>query len=783
MAKKLKDQPEKLQPFLFHGAELDIRPKLKTVEGTCPLCSKEGHFYVKVETGQWSCKRCGEDGNIPTFLRKLWELGRTLTHDRDLQKLSEDRGISVRALKAWGIVVHPIRTGDWLIPGWNAKGSLATVYRITKMGGDSWRAMGTPHQLLHPFRPLTDPDMEPGSANKLQGSAQGVVILEGVWDGPAFWDMGSRFKVTGPLTPDARLISTRSVKQSLAGTHRILGAPGAGTFQESWAAYCDKLPTWAFYDNDHAKKGPTGKLTRSGWDGMQRLKKVLGSSSAGRPKSLHLIHWGPASGKGAGFNKDLPDGFDTRDLLVACGHPLDRKLGRALKRTDGSRLTPKAALEILVSSSKEVKLAAATRTKRDQPDEEPALEPLERTRYRDLCGDFDDKLHFTPAMKDTLAVMLAVVTSTDLEGDQLFLRVRGPAGSGKTTLAECIGAAKDYTINRSVITGFHSGFVDPDARKTDSSLIPQLDGKTFIVKDADTLIQAPNRDKILSELRDLYDGTSRAQYRNRKTAVYEGLRTTFILCGTDELLALNRTFLGERFLDCEILGDAETTAFLDTALDNAFTRVTGSLSNGEERHHGTVDNTLRRATLGFIQHLKTTLRDQEPPAIPPSQRGQIKAMGQVLSILRAKPRREQGTGDITYRPRAELATRIVSQLVKLGICLALVLGKKAVDREVIRILRKVVLDTAEGFTLEIVRVLANHPDGLSAKQMAHTLKLAESTVRRTLQDLHEFEVVDRQQRPNNSGIRGRHLHLWTLEQTLKDLWVTGLGTQGKAVRS
>ena len=39
--------------------------------GQCPLCDKQGHFYVDPETGQYKCKRCAESGNNYTMLKHV----------------------------------------------------------------------------------------------------------------------------------------------------------------------------------------------------------------------------------------------------------------------------------------------------------------------------------------------------------------------------------------------------------------------------------------------------------------------------------------------------------------------------------------------------------------------------------------------------------------------------------------------------------------------------------------------------------------------------------------
>jgi hypothetical protein len=375
--------------------------------------------------------------------------------------------------------------------------------------------------------------------------------------------------------------------------------------------------------------------------------------------------------------------------------------------------------------------------------------------------------------------MLAVVISTELRGDQLWLRVLGPPGSGKSTLAEALAPAREYVFPVSSITGLFSGYTGGrGGRKKDASLIPKIRNKTVVVKDGDTLINAPGRDKILAEMRDIYDGTSRVHYRNRVAYDYNDVRSTFVICGTDEMRALNRTFLGERFLDIEILGPEDTRPILKRAFDNTLAKVTEGIgTGGPDRDAIAHDRAiyLARVTMGFIHHLKETLHDKTPPTCDKPTEDRITALGQFLSYMRARVNRESRE-ELSYRPRVELATRLVSQLLKLGICLALVFDKTKLDAEVVRLIRKTVLDTAKGFHYEIAELLFRHRrEGLSFKQLSITLGLSESSVKRNCADMLELEIIQRRTRPNKSGQRGRDLHVFHLAPNIRDLWKQALG--------
>jgi hypothetical protein len=747
------EQSEKLRPFTFHGLELESVGN-KRHKADCPFCGKESKFFVHEETGLWDCKSCQEKGNIPVFLQKLYEESKNNTKETDLAALAKDRQLPASIMLEWGIVKSAIN-GDYLIPAHNTKGTLANLHKVVKGKDGKWLILGTPGCNLHPF-----------GTHLLNKTKQTVWVAEGPWDGIAT-DWALR-QITD--TKGKGYVKSDNPKTALHKTHGVMAIPGAGNFQPEWSQHLDSKTAMLCLDNDHphvrclkckekrtkatpkcqcGSKETMGQTLQAGWQGSKRACKVIGESGL-LPKSLYRLKWGED-----GFDPELKHGYDMRDLMID-GGPL-KLVSTVMGRLEHVNLEEEAE-----ASDETAPLA---------------IEPLERTTYKALVKDYKETLCFSDPMRETLTVMLAVAISTDLKGDQLWLRVIGPPGSGKTTLAECMSVAREWVYAKSMFTGFHSGFTGGvGGAKKDASLIPVINGKTFVIKEGDNLLTAPNRDRILSELRDLYDGTSRSAYRNRVARDYEDVKTTIIVCGTDTLRGLNRSSLGDRFLDCEIFGEQEADPYLDRALNNTFDRVTSSLRDtpaGTEQLGEDKMLFLKRATYGYLKYMKENLRSLPIPKCPEKYHAQIKALGQFLGNVRARGHRsdhEQG-----YRPRAELATRLVSQFAKLAICIALVLGKEAIDDEVIALLRKVVIDTATSYHLEIVQLLYRIEQGTSKKAVAYELKLSEETIRLALTDMQKFNVVTRRAEPNKSGIRGRDLHLWCLSDSFRQLMELALG--------
>jgi predicted transcriptional regulator len=759
-----KDYPLNLQPYVFHGVECSNDEHQS--QGDCPFCGATSKFGINVASGQFRCVRCESRGNIHSFLATLWNESLGRTTDDDYDQLSAARDIPVFALKDWHFA-KSIITQEWIVPVYNnpaPKGVISNLFRvIEEVEGNEdgtskvkFTPMATPCCKLWPF-----------GVNTITPKQSNLWTCEGLWDGPALYAVLATHKLNG-----SRLVRTNNRTEVLGVTSGVVGTTGAGNFSKDWLyLFKDKVESYLCYDNDHPKRDTSGNIRkvkgqtiRPGWDGQQRIIKLLDENQEFQPKRLFQMKWGD----GQGHNDNLPDGFDTRDLIKRDG-------------AVSAYTFLKDHLDLVEYSSPKNATKASN-----------FVEPIERTTFEELCNDYKSKLHWSTSLQHTLATMLAVVFSTEFDGDQLWFRVIGPPGSGKSTLAEAISAAREYVMPKSVLTGFHSGFVDYDEKgkrnKGDASLIPKMHNKCMVMKDADTLINSSSRDRILGELRDIYDGESRAEYRNKVSGDFEGIRVTFILCGTDELRALNRTFLGERFLDCEIFtSSSDASKYTARAISNTYAKVIKGLGSalqagvsegsGEEADGTNSDSReflyyLKQVTYGYIKYLKENVANFAPPILPPASDSYISSAGQFISFMRARVRRDGA--DLAYRPRAELATRLVSQLTKLSVCMAIVLRQDSINESVLSVVRKVVLDTSKSFQFEITQKLMESGQ-LSIRQLSLSLGLAETTIRKWVDDMMEFKIVRRCARSNNSGQRGRDIHMFELSPNIVELYLTVFG--------
>ncbi len=515
---------------------------------------------------------------------------------------------------------------------------------------------------------------------------------------------------------------------------------------------------------------------RPGWLGQKRILSFLPKSEY-RPTSVQYICWGQGDPPFISAN-----GGKVADHKAADGRPAVSTPGHEPNLPDGYDMgdlfRDRGASALLYATQFLQTYKAPPRTKaKNVAEGEDLVNPLPRSSFAELCKDYEQRLHFSDGMKRSLAVMLSTVISTPLPEDPFWLKIIGPPGSGKTTLAEAISAARKWVYPMSKLTGFHSGYVDLADKERDNSLFPLIQGKTVVVKDADTLIKSSSRDTVMSELRDIFDGDSRSNYRVGNHSHHENLRIGFLICGTDALRALSRdTYLGERFLDCEILDDyIDPKPIMERARTNAWSSFERYFSPKEEsadHESHTDDNTLflKQVTCGYVNHMMENLRSMRFPTIKPEQGHMIDAMAEFLSYMRARVQRVGE--DMSYRPRVEIAGRLSKQFSKLTAVLSVVQCKDAVDEEVLSTTRKVSLDTAKSFQLDITKLLMSNANGLDSMQIRHELQLPETTIRKVMRDMQELRIIKRMSVPNNSGQRGRNSHVWRVSDYLSGLWHT-----------
>jgi hypothetical protein len=343
--------------------------------------------------------------------------------------------------------------------------------------------------------------------------------------------------------------------------------------------------------------------------------------------------------------------------------------------------------------------------------------------------------------------MLASITSVKSIGEQLWVRILGVPSSGKTTLCEGLSVARKYVIAKSTMRGFHSGWrsSDGNGNSQDSSLIAEIKHRgTLVTKDGDTLLRLPNLPQILSEARDLYDTVTRASYRNSMSRDYAGIRMTWILCGTNTLRQLDSSELGERFLDCSIVDkmDDETEDAIGWRVANRAARAVATEVDGKpETQYEPELAQAMQLTGGYVCYLRENAQKLlSEIKISEEALRQCMWLGKFVAYMRTRLGKQRG--DVEEETEREMSFRLISQHVRLAHCLAVVLNCKEVDREVMRRVTKVALDTSRGSTFEVAKRLYNSPHGMEPYDLSIQLGEPEERTRKLLRFLRKVGVVE-----------------------------------------
>ena len=718
--------PDRIRPYLFHGLDLTVHGGQAV--GDCPFCGKEGKFSAEVATGLWRCWSCGTGndaggGNTLTFIRCLYDAACRAATPAFYATVAADRRLAAPGTAAaWGVAPAPTHAGEWLLPGYAPDGKLWQLYRRCYLDG-GMRLLPTPglghgpgrEHGLHYARAEWDPAERRPS----------VVVCEGPWDGMALWE---------------------ACQAGEFGDADIMAVPGCNVWRDEWTEMCIGREVVLLYDNDHPREN-NGRVSRAGYDGMARTARRLASAAA----DIKYLRWGSE-----GYDPGLPDGWDVRDALATAPNRREAVAGIL------SRLEPVPADWVLGPA-----IGGGGHRR--------GTEALDCDKWADCEAAWEDALHWRRDMSDGLAVLLAICASTAQSGNQLFLQLIGSAGSGKTTMCDGL-LVSHHCHHLEHLTGFHSGFKKPGDGKKDCSLIARINNKTLVTPEADVLITSPAFHRIMGEQRRIFDGKSAATYKNNdEDTIYEGLRTPWIMAGTPAMMDHDQSHLGDRFLRFIIADprEDEKRAILRSALQSERTAMI-------DRTNGTagslVDPKTRRAhgmTGGYVDWLRANVEDQIAMVdIGRAAEERCIDLAEISADLRARPNEDKRK--LETHDCKELPTRLARQYVRLAAHLAVVLNKKRVDRDVLRIVRKVALDTAYGHSLNIVRWLCGphhrlegetyqSVGGIGAKTLQVWLNMTEERVNRYLLFLRKIGVVEYAEAPHVGG-------LWLLTARTHDLY-------------
>lgn len=719
-------EPDALRPYTFHGCDLSVSSGQAT--GDCPFCFREGKFSVELVTTKFKCWSCGYGGehgggNATEFMRSIY---RHASERRDADfydAVAADRRLSSHdTVAAWGIV--KASDGTWLVPGYSPNGVLHQVYRRTRIqdkGVWVWRLLPTPgiwgpgkSHALH----LPIDDFDPACTS--------VYICEGPWDGMALWE---------------------AAKGSSIAPCQIVAVPGCNVWQDTWTEFCRGKNITLLFDSDHPREVIKGHSSRAGYDGMVRIAKRLSGVAA----SVRWLRWGPD-----GYDPNKPSGWDVRDNLTS-GESLDDLISKIED-------TP---YEWFISGAASSTNGTAYRKK--------SAEALPCEEWASCEVAWAEAMQWRQELADALAVLLAVAASTKQAGNQLFLDLVGAPGSAKTTL--CRGLLVSHNcIHLENMTKLVSGYKLPDDPDKDCSFLARANGKTWITCEFDTVLTSPEYVQLMGKIRRIFDGETTATYGNSdKDRIYNSLRTPWIRAGTHRMMDHDQSQLGDRFMRY-IIGDPigeEKRSIVRAALRSERAALVET-ANGTAS--SIFDPKIRLAhalTGGYVDWLRENA-EEKLAAVEVSEVAEDYCidLAEISADLRARPNEDKRR--LETHDTKELPTRLARQNIRLASCLAVVLNKTIVDATILKIVKKVALDTAFGHTRNIVEWLCSpnpkaeyvtyqESGGLQNQALQGWTGMLAERLAKYLTFLRKIDVIDWREIPQMGGA-------WVLTDRVYDLY-------------
>lgn len=335
---------------------------------------------------------------------------------------------------------------------------------------------------------------------------------------------------------------------------------------------------------------------------------------------------------------------------------------------------------------------------------------------------------------EPLDVMFGTMLANRLDGDPLWMFLVAPPGGMKSELLLTLGGLPEVVemtslTPQSLISGFNIQGGDP-------SLIPRLHEKVLVIKDFTTILtmNSVGRDEIFGILRDAYDGRCEKPFGNGVVRRYES--HFGVLAGVTpaiEQLGNSSTVLGERFVRYRLQSTERTMSGRSKIL-----RALQNLRTNSQMRAELKDTA--EAVLGW---------DHEPfgyPEIPEDMLARIAGLAQWTGTLRGVVGREKYTGILTFKPMAEVGTRLAKQLCKLAYGVSLYRRENVVSEQTYQILTRVAQGTAPDRVEEVVHKLfvntKKQGDKFSVDQLSEMTSFPKDTVRFMLQDMGLLKIVD-----------------------------------------
>lgn len=266
--------------------------------------------------------------------------------------------------------------------------------------------------------------------------------------------------------------------------------------------------------------------------------------------------------------------------------------------------------------------------------------------YKDLCDVFDKWLLLTD--KNVMKIMLATIVSHYFATDPLWMfLVAPPSGSKTEIISSVINLPLVYFLSDLTVHTLASGM--PAKKDRDPSLLTRLPNNILVMKDFTTVLSMRHEEKqqILSQLREIYDGRFSKEFGTGKRVDWEGRLT--LLAGVTPIVDTHSSVfqvMGERF----VMYRVPQAAKIDVA-KKALSNYGGEKQMRQE---------MAEAMSKYFFSLK--IPEVSTIQLPEEIINALASLASFVVTARSGVVRDQYRRDLTYIPETEAPSRLAKQL-------------------------------------------------------------------------------------------------------------------------
>lgn len=336
---------------------------------------------------------------------------------------------------------------------------------------------------------------------------------------------------------------------------------------------------------------------------------------------------------------------------------------------------------------------------------------------------------------DVVEVVAATVIANRLPGEPLWLAVVGPSSSGKTEIVRALeGVSRIHPVDNFTAATLASGFREEKGgrKETDYGLLKKMmDGKPHIITigDFSTLLRGRYdvRDKIMSQLRKIYDGSFDATYGNNVRVEWKG-KIGLIACSTgvyDVEMPAQQAF-GDRFLVCRSMS-GDPVAVAEKAGRNAAS-----------------SQTMRKELRGAMKKLDKVKLPLKEVQLPLDVRELLSRLTAFVARARTQVPRDTRTREMVSVPEIEGTGRMSGQLHQLLRGMLVLRNSKVATEDDVELVERVAMGTIPSLRMRVIEVM-NPRHAMEASDIEVETNIPRSVLYRTLEDMKILELIEWEQ--------------------------------------